>query len=134
MFSVGGAPGVSLQFVTQSSPLVSSVLIPTEASSQVERAVRRQAGVHPLGEMEDLGRREGFPLTLLSLQPTLAATGRALLSASEDESTESENTRRPDVIAGSNCRGLYSGLFVASTCSVPLFWLCPGWIVPAGSR
>lgn len=50
-----------------SLPLVSSVLIATEASCQVERAVRRQAGVHPLGEVEDLGRRESFPLTLFSL-------------------------------------------------------------------
>ncbi len=62
-------------------PLVSSVLISTESSSQVEGAVGSQAGVHPLGEMEDLGWRESLPLALFSLQPTLAATGRALLSA-----------------------------------------------------
>lgn len=70
-----------------SLPLVSSVLISTEPSGQVEGAVGSQAGVHPLGEMEDLGWRESLPLTLLSLQPTLAATGRALLSAPEEART-----------------------------------------------
>lgn len=64
-----------------SLPLVSSVFISTESSSQVEGAVGSQTGVHSLGEMEDLGWRESFPVTLFSLQPTLAATGRALLSA-----------------------------------------------------
>lgn len=57
-----------------SLPLVPSVLISAESSSQVEGAVRSQSGVHPLGEMKNLGRRERFPLPLLSLQPTLAAT------------------------------------------------------------
>lgn len=68
-----------------SLPLVPSVLISTESSSQVEGAVRSQSGVHPLGEMKNLGRRERFPLPLLSLQPTLAATCWALLSAPERE-------------------------------------------------
>lgn len=68
-----------------SLPLVSSVLTSTEPSGEVEGAVWSQMGVHPLGEVEDLGRRECFPLTLFSLQPTLAATGRALVSAPEEE-------------------------------------------------
>lgn len=68
-------------------PLVSSVLKSTEPPGEVERAVWSQAGVHPLGEMEDLGRRESFPLALFSLQPTLAATGRALVSAPEEKTT-----------------------------------------------
>lgn len=37
--------------------------------------------------MEDLGWGEGFPLTLLSLQPALAMTGRVLLSAPVEERT-----------------------------------------------
>lgn len=70
-----------------SLPLVSPVLISTESSGQVEGAVGSQTGVHPLGEVEDLGGRESFPLTLFSLQPTLAATGCALLSAPVEERT-----------------------------------------------
>lgn len=63
-----------------SSPLVASVLVAAEASRQVEGAVGSQPGVHPLGEVEDLGRRERFPLPLLPLQPALAAAGRTFLS------------------------------------------------------
>lgn len=63
-----------------SSPLVASVLVAAEASRQVEGAVGSQAGVHPLGEVEDLGRRERFPLPLFPLQPALAAAGRTFLS------------------------------------------------------
>ena len=62
-------------------PLVSSVLVSTEASGKVEGAVWSQAGVYPLRQVEDLGRREGLPLALLPLQPTLAAAGWVLLPA-----------------------------------------------------
>lgn len=65
------------------TPLVSSVLVSTEASCQVEGAVWSKTGVHPLGQVEDLRWREGFPFALLSLQPALAATGGALVSASD---------------------------------------------------
>lgn len=60
-------------------PLVASVLIAPQSSGEVEGAVRGQPGVHPLGEVEDLGRRERFPVALLPLQPALTAAGRALL-------------------------------------------------------
>lgn len=71
-----------------SLPLVSSVLVSTEASRQVERAVWSKTGVHPLGQVEDLRWREGFPFALLSLQPALAATGGALVSASDEVTGE----------------------------------------------
>ena len=64
-------------------PLVTPVLVSAESSGQVEGAVGSQAGVHPLREMEDLWGRERLPLPLFSLQPTLAATVRALLPAPE---------------------------------------------------
>lgn len=65
--------GVFRVVTTGPLPLVPSVLISTESSGQIEGAVRSQPGVHPLGEMKDLGRRERFPLALFSLEPTLAA-------------------------------------------------------------
>lgn len=71
-----------------SLPLVSSVLVSTEASRQVEGAVWSKTGVHPLGQVEDLRWREGFPFALLSLQPALAATGGALVSASDEVTGE----------------------------------------------
>ena len=58
-----------------------------DVARQVERAVRSQTGIHPLGQMEDLWRRERFPVPLFPLQPTLAATGRSLISAPEEERT-----------------------------------------------
>lgn len=63
------------------TPLVPPVLISTQTSSQIEGTVRSQVGIHPLGEVEDLGRRESFPLSLFSLQPTLAAPAGARLPA-----------------------------------------------------
>lgn len=71
-----------------SSPLVSSVLIAPEPTCQVEGAVRSQAGVHPLGEMKDLRWRERLPLALFSLEPALAPSGRALLSAPGNPTTK----------------------------------------------
>lgn len=65
------------------SPLVSSVLIPPQPCCQVEGAVRGQAGVHPLRQVEDLGRRESLPVPFLPLQPALAAAGRSLVPASD---------------------------------------------------
>lgn len=66
-----------------SLPLISSVLISAEPSGQVEGAIGGQPGVHPLGKVEDLGRRERFPITLLPLEPALAAACRTLLPTPE---------------------------------------------------
>lgn len=66
-------------------PLVSSVLVSAEPSGQVEGAVGGQPGVHPLGKVEDLGRRERFPVALLPLEPALAAACRTLLPTPEKE-------------------------------------------------
>lgn len=68
-------------------PLVSSVLVSAEPSGQVEGAVGGQPGVHPLGKVEDLGRRERFPVALLPLEPALAAARRTLLPTPEKKKT-----------------------------------------------
>lgn len=72
------------------SPLVSSVLVSSQPAGQVEGAVGGQPGVHPLGEVKDLGRREGVPLPLFPLQPALAAAGGTFLSPPENHNFTAE--------------------------------------------
>lgn len=74
-------------------PLVSSVLISTEPSGQVEGAVGGQPRVHPLGKVKDLGRRERFPIALLPLEPALAAARRTLLPPPGEEIEEEEKRK-----------------------------------------
>lgn len=71
-------------------PLVSSVLISAEPSGQVEGAVRGQPGVHSLGKVEDLRRRERFPIALLPLEPALAAACRTLLPTPGKDEVQEE--------------------------------------------
>lgn len=73
-----------------SIPLVTSVLISSEPSGQVEGAVGGQPRVHPLGKVEDLGWRKRFPIALLPLEPALAATCRTLLPTSGEEEVKVE--------------------------------------------
>lgn len=117
---------IVLVSVLKGSPLVSSVLVSTEASCQVEGAVGSQAGIHPLGQVEDLRRRERLPLSFLRLQPAVTTAARSLISASDNRVLSGYSSLRTPKRRSASVS--------CPTCFGRPFWHDPDRIAPAGSR